>query len=405
MEAGRGLLKEVAERAHLREGESGVEAFLRLLYRRAPLPTAEIARALGWPIPVAAAVRGELERLGLLERRPGGSDLSAEARKWAAEALGVRVREDPLCPVCRGVRIVIDRGRWGALLSRLEAIHANNPPVDRALDQSHGTPETALRRALAMYREGSLEGKAVLILGDDDLVSVAIGLLARELWPEGTLYRRLVVLDLDGRFLAHIARAAEEASFPLETVQHDLRLPLPPELRGRFDTVETDPPYTRAGLELFLRRALEALRPGAGREIFLSFAHRDPAGQRELLEVCTQLGLAAYSIIPGFNRYAGAATLAGSSQFLHLRTTGVRPEPLGAYEEPLYTGQVRPAQRWYRCLGCGRRFVVGPGGEASSIEALRETGCPWCGGRRFRAGRLRVDRPSLQPGEEEAASR
>lgn len=392
MEADRGLLKEVAERARLREGEAGVEAFLRTLHRRAPLPTAEIARTLGWPIPVAAAVRGELERLGILERQPGGSALSPQGRKWVEETLGLRVREDPLCPVCGGLRIVVDRDRWGTILSRLEAIHARNPPVDRALDQSHGTPETALRRALAMYREGALEGKEVLILGDDDLVSVAVGLLARELWPQGTLYRRLVVLDLDERFLAQIASAAQEAHFTLETVQHDLRRPLPPELQGQFDTVETDPPYTRAGLRLFLGRALEALKPGSGRDIFLSFAQRDPAGQHELLEVCTELGLAAYSLVPGFNRYTGAATLAGSSQFLHLRTTEERPAPLGTYEGPLYTGEVHPAQRWYRCLGCGRHFLVGPGAEARSIEALREAGCPSCGGRRFRAGRLRVER-------------
>jgi len=387
MEAGTRLLEEVAERARLREGGAGVAAFLRLLYRRSPLRTAELARALGWPIPVTAAVRGELERAGLLERRPGGSALAPGARSWVEETLGLRTREDPLCPLCGGRRIVVD-SRWEGLLSRLEEIHRRNPAVDRALDQSHGMPETALRRALAMYREGALEGKEVLLLGDDDLVSVAIGLLSKELSPQGQVYRGLVVVDIDERFLAHIGDAAREFSFSVETLAHDLRQPLPEALRSRFEAVETDPPYTEAGLRLFLARALEGLKAGAGWDLFLSFAPRDPAGQHTLLRVCLELGLAVFSITPDFNRYAGAATLAGSSQFLHLRTTEARPEPLGPYEGPLYTREVRPALRRYRCLGCGRRFVVGPGGEITAIEALKGAGCPSCGGHRFRAGRL-----------------
>jgi len=390
------VLEKVALAAHLREGPAGVEAFLRQVYRETALPLADLARRLGWPVPVTAAVRGELDRAGLTARVPGGVALSAVGRQLAGAVLGLAVLEDALCPTCAGRRVVVDLDRWARTLACLEEMHRANPTVDTTLDQSHGTPETALRRALAMHHEGALEGRAVLILGDDDLVSVAIGLLA--LPPAaggpgaGVRAGRLVVVDIDTRFLAHIAAAGERHGFTVETVAHDVRAPLPEALRAAFDTVETDPPYTLPGLRLFLSRAREALRPGVGHDLFLSYAARDPAGQCALLRQCVDLGLAPYSVTPDFNRYAGAGTLGGSSQLVHLRTTDAVAQPAGPYDGPLYTMDERPARRTYRCLACAADHVVGPGGDFATIEALVEQGCPRCGGRRFRSGKRTTGR-------------
>ncbi len=378
------ILEQIATAARLREGPEGVAAFIRQLYRESPLATAEIARRLGWPVPVAAAVRGELAKAGLVDRTPGGSALAERGRALAEEELGLSLHGDLLCPTCAGRRIVVDAERWGPLLDRLESVHLHNPTVDTTLDQSHATPETALRRALAMLHEGALEGKKLLILGDDDLVSVAVGLLTSAGQGSG----QVTVLDVDPRFLAHIAAAGREFGFNVETVEHNLREPLPERLRSSFDTVETDPPYTLPGLQLFLSRALEGLRPGAGRDVFLSFGPRDPESQRAMIESCVELGLAPFSITPDFNRYAGAATLGGSSQFIHLRTTAAaHPAFVGPYEGPLYTKDERPGTRLYRCTECGATYSVGPGGDFPTIEALKEQGCKRCGGRGFRAGR------------------
>jgi len=420
MEQPKAVLQNVAHAARLREGPAGVEALLRQLHRASPLPLAELARRLGWPVPVAAAVRGELEQAGLVARTPGGVALSTAGQEWVHDMLGLAAREDPLCPTCTGRRIVVDPARWADVLARLEKVHRANPTVDTTLDQSHGTPETALRRALAMYHEGALEGRAVLILGDDDLVSVAIGLLGsptknmnqtgdkgpreqgdKETGEEGAMIRpqRLVVLDVDERFLSHIAAAGQRYGFPVETLTHDLRVPLPETLRSAFDTVETDPAYTLPGLRLFLSRALEALQPGGGRDIFLSFAPRDPQGQHALLQTCVDLGLAPYNITADFNRYVGAATLGNSGQFLHLRTTAAAmPQLTGRYDGPLYTmderlataSAGRPASRRYRCLDCGANYRVGPGADYPTIEALKAHSCTHCGGRRFRAGKRRA---------------
>ena len=52
------------------------------------------------------------------------------------------------------------------------------------------------------------------------------------------------MLDTDERWLDYISGAARDEGIALETVTHDLRQPLPEAMRGAFDTVETDPPYT-----------------------------------------------------------------------------------------------------------------------------------------------------------------
>lgn len=402
------VLERTARMAHLREGPAGVAALLRILYHRSPLPTQELARRLGWPVPVVAAVRGELEQAGLLRRTPGGSTLSERGKAFAREVLGLGRLQDPLCPTCAGRRIVIDPTRWGKVLARLEEAHRANPPVDTTLDQSHGLPETALRRVLLMYREGALEGKDVLLLGDDDLVSVAIGLLGCGESPEGeeqgdrgaVRVRRLVVVDVDRRFLEHIAGAGRRWGFAVETVRYDLRDPLPEALQEAFDTVETDPPYTLPGLRLFLSRSLEALRPGGGRDIFLSYAPRDPEGQRALLRECVELGLAPYSVTPDFNRYVATGTLGGSGQFLHLRTAPeARPTVSGRYTGPLYTMEVRPTLRLYRCSTCGRFHRVGPEGDFPTIGHLKTHGCPGCGGKVFHIKRKIPERSSFDPRE------
>jgi predicted methyltransferase len=196
------------------------------------------------------------------------------------------------------------------------------------------------------------------------------------------------VLDVDERFLTHIAAAGEQFDFAIETVAHDLRDPLPADLQQAFDTIETDPPYTLEGLRLFLARGLEGLRTGSEGDLFLSFAPRDPVGQRGLLAVCVELGLAPLSITPDFNRYVGAATLAHSGQFLHLRATVETARRVeGHYEGPLYTMQGRRVMRRYRCLECGATYKVGPQGHFPTIEILKEEGCARCKGRRFSAGR------------------
>jgi predicted methyltransferase len=119
------------------------------------------------------------------------------------------------------------------------------------------TVDSVFRRAELMMRLGDVELKRIAILGDDDLLSLAICLCAN---PEA-----VTVFEIDTRVVDFIRSAARAESFPIATECIDLREPLPARLRGRFHTFVSDPSETIDGLKMFLGRGLFLLRSGEGR--------------------------------------------------------------------------------------------------------------------------------------------
>jgi hypothetical protein len=178
----------------------------------------------------------------------------------------------------------------------------------------------------------------------------------------------------------------------VETVEHDLRQPLPAALTGAFDVACTDPPYTVGGAELFLSRAVSALQRRPGEHVFFSFGARRPAETLATQHMIADLGLVMRSLTPNFNSYLGAGILAGTSHLYHLRSTE-QTAPLieDEYTGPLYTADTRQEQnRPYRCAGCGSVYVTGRAETAgqqpawATIGDLQSAGCPTCGGVTFR---------------------
>src|SRR5438445_539321 len=108
-----------------------------------------------------------------------------------------------------------------------------------------------------------LAGQRILRLGDDDLVSVALAVSAGHAGP-GARPRAVTVLDCDPDLVGYLRGDLGARGLDAEVIEHDLHDPLPAALTGAFDVACTDRPYTVAGAELFLSRAVAALAPGAG---------------------------------------------------------------------------------------------------------------------------------------------
>ncbi|MFB9904970.1 bis-aminopropyl spermidine synthase family protein [Allokutzneria oryzae] len=374
------LLAEVAEAVRLQEGEMGVRAILQAFRQLAPAPTRAISRRTGLPLPIVAAVGNELRSRGLLgQERP--SRLTERGLALAAE-LGVELNLDPDCYRCGGLEIAIP-SVLNEAVERLRRIMADGPNADVSLDQSLCTAETKVRRVLALIRAGVLPGGSVLLVGDDDLVSVAIGVVGDVLGVP--LASRVGVVDISTDILDHIADTASALDLRVDLEQHDLREPLPQRLRGQFDAGMTDPPYTAEGTRLFLSRVVEGLKPGAARNILFSFGAK---GTEEMLEVQQEilgLGLVTHGMIRNFNSYEGSGILAGTGFLQHLLTTASTASLVeGTYEGPLYTREKRSRQREYECVSCSARFPVGAGARWNSVADLRDAGCPQCGGGPFR---------------------
>jgi predicted methyltransferase len=390
---------EVAAAVGLAEGPAGVADVLRVIARHEPVAAREISRRAELPVPIVAAICNELRKRGVVDRaRPARLTPAGRASLTGAAAPGAGAGQiTGRCPCCGGLGVVVPE-EAAALAGPLERAALAEPAAKLDLDQTHCTAETKLRRVLAMHEAGALAGQRILLLGDDDLVSVALAVFAGHAGP-GARPRAVTVLDCDPDLVRYLRGELGTAGFAAEVIEHDLRDPLPEGLAGAFDVACTDPPYTVAGAELFLSRAVAALAPGAGGHVFFSFGPRRPAETVQVQRLMADMGLAVRSLTPGFNAYTGAGILAGTSHLYHLRTTqDSLPAVTGRFDGPLYSAQTRAAvTRPYRCVACGAVHEVGPGARWTRIAVLKVAGCPACGGTVLRPQPLRGGQGAGRP--------
>jgi len=357
--------------------------------------TKAISRYAGLPLPLVAAVSNELRSRGVISRdRP--SHLTSYGVELLA-GLPVDLGMDPTCTACHGHEVLIP-AELAPVVTRLEEIMAAGPAVDLSLDQSHCTAETKVRRVLLLLRYGLLPSPDLLLVGDDDLVGIAIALVSAALGRP--LVHRLGIVDISTDVLDYSQDHLTELDQRVDLVQQDLRRPLDPRLGARFEVAMTDPPYTPEGAQLFLARAVEGLRPGAGRSIIFSFGAKGPDESLTVQQSIGALGLTVEAMHRNFNEYRGAGVIGSRSHLRYLSTTDQSHTTIsGEYTGMLYTADKRAADREYLCLECGAHHLVGPHGRWPYIATLKEEGCPRCGGSRFRPLRLaRSDEGAARPG-------
>ena len=371
------LCRKVAEATSLEEGPSGVEGILRIVHGQQPVSPADVARELGFPIPVVSAIRRELEREGWLVRKGGMvlSDLGFQATAgiWgptgeketpatkeerstcvpqSLEEVGtdeeelaeVDENEDldpdledylPLASVCSDGDEEDD-----PFLELIEEIYEERPAADPRFDQSHATLETVLRRAELFLHYGFVQGKRSLFLGDDDLTALVTFLTIRKSLGEYALRSCAgVVLEVDTRLVKFIREVTLSEDLPLAVVEGDLRNPLPDALKGRFDFFFTDPPYTDSGVALFLDRGCEALDPKGARRAALAVPLSPPSLQAATQRSLQKMGYVLDFLDPSFNEYEGATMQGGVSGLYGLTLLQTHLFEGSPHEGPLYTAE------------------------------------------------------------------
>ena len=190
------IVAEVAAAVGLAEGEAGVRAVLSPLARLEPVSIRRISRAAELPVPIVAAICGELRKRGIVANERPARLTSSGRELFGAGTL--RIDE-------RGLR---------AVAAEIARVTANPPPPRLELDQCHCTFETKLRRVLALHEADALVGRRILLLGDDDLTSIALDRLVRRLGSSDAI-ARLAVVDVDPDVLAFVARELRDAPFPV----------------------------------------------------------------------------------------------------------------------------------------------------------------------------------------------
>ncbi len=212
-----------------------------------------------------------------------------------------------------------------------EELASRRSDPKRGLDQVYVTTDTVVRRASLLLESGEHQ-RGLVFLGDDDLTSAAVQLAGAG--------RRVTVVDADPDILRILDEVAKEQGCEIETIEHDLREPLPRSMWGRFGAVFTDPPYAVEGFRLFISRAADLLKPDG--RLYVCFGHSRRASERGLQKqrVLGDAGFLVEAVFEGFNRYEGAESIGSQSALWRCRVT---PETkalvAGEVEGPLYTSR------------------------------------------------------------------
>jgi len=136
---------------------------------------------------------------------------------------------------------------------QFEEMVEKRPPPREDYDQGFMRREDTLKRAIFMYERGDVEGKQIFILGDDDLLTLAIGLMR--------LAKRITVVEIDERIIEFIIQSARKFNLSnIEVFRYNVLDELPPNLQGSYHTFVTDPVETWVGFKIFVGRCIQTLK-------------------------------------------------------------------------------------------------------------------------------------------------
>ncbi|MBM4252480.1 MAG: class I SAM-dependent methyltransferase [Deltaproteobacteria bacterium] len=160
----------------------------------------------------------------------------------------------------------------------------------RRFNQLPCTVSTRVKRA-ALLSGLDPQTASVLLLGDDDLLSVELCRLG---------YQHVTVADCDQDLLATIRRETAKAPAPPRIIAADFREL--PDLGIKADLVVLDPPYTLDGANSFLRLAVKLARPESTIVLMVNKEIMGPA-YAGLTAQAKTLGLSLKAHHEGFNAY------------------------------------------------------------------------------------------------------
>ena len=249
----------------------------------------EIVDISDLPLVYVADILKALKDLGYIELLDGVK-LTEKGRALVKE-LGLKYMNYS-CPVCSGRGIIPPSDR---LETYIEITRGRPEPVHE-WDQGYVTPVTAIARIALMATRGDVAGKNILIIGDDDLISLGLAITG--------LPKRIVVIEADKRLVEFIKRRSKEYGFDIEVSQYDVRKPFPEDRHEAFDTFNTDPTETVPAIRAFVGRGVRAIKPGGAGYFGITRTESSLYKRRKHQEIIIrELGCVITDLIHDFNHY------------------------------------------------------------------------------------------------------
>lgn len=305
-------IDKILKNVDLKEGRTVIEKFLLNLYFYERLSTKELAQMLVIPIPLVTAIKKEAIKENLVKQH-NGIVLSEEGDDYVNNYMGYGGVNKKLY---RKILDDVDDSElndfYNEIYETMEAIFKNRVEVDVTIDQSKCTVDTAIKRVIMGLKRYSIIGKNIACIGDDDLISVTINIILKELY-KGKISKTIIyVIEKDTRIIDYIKRISEIFELNnIVTIEIDLKEKMTQKMKNIMDCVYTDTPYTYNGLKLFLSRAVEILKKETGLNIFLSFEHKSQDDMLKIEVLFYNMGLSISEVFLRFNEYEAAKILGG----------------------------------------------------------------------------------------------
>ncbi len=229
----------------------------------------------------------ELMEQGLIKNEDGYFSL--------AKDVPLEEKKPVLCDRCNiGVEI---KGYFKNILAKFLDVTKNRPLPTSDFDQGFVRPRDTIARLAFIYERGDLEGQEIFILGDDDLLSVAIGLTG--------MAKRVRVVEIDDRITTFIRNFCKEYGIKnIDVREYNVLEEIPEEDRRKYDVFVTDPVETKKGLKLFVGRCIEALK-GEGSAGYIGLTHREASLKKwyDFQEFLIEAGFVITDILRDFSIY------------------------------------------------------------------------------------------------------
>jgi len=200
----------------------------------------------------------------------------------------------------------------GKLLDFVGEAKTLMPKPKRAYDQFYTTSETVVKRVKLLVESGDLAGRSILFLGDDDLTSLAAGFV-------GTA-KEISALEIDEDIIDLIKNISNKQSLGIKTQVWDLKMGLPKDYFNKYDTVFTDPPYTEAGFDTFLRRSLEATKNQLSSSHYICYGTSSLSREKflKIQKIIDKYSLFIKGKYSNFNKYISGAESIGNTSDLYV---------------------------------------------------------------------------------------
>ncbi len=288
------ILEEIAEEV---KKATGINVYARSIERifSSLLVTSDfwlLVDYSGEPLPLVAKAIEVLEKKGYVKIN-SDIKLTEEGKKLVRELGIVEIRR-LRCKCCEGRGISIDTLK--DVYEKYMEIQKNRPEPIREYDQGYITPSSAISRVAFAMENNDIQNKDIIVLGDDDLLSIAIALTGKA--------KRIKVLEIDDRIVEFIKNVGEKYDLNIDVEKFDLREPLPEELVGSFDTFFCDPTETLAAFRAFVAKGIATLKsPRCAGYFGITRVESSLDKWKKMQKALLELGVVITDILPIFSEY------------------------------------------------------------------------------------------------------